>query len=384
MLESSWMLMAFGAMFGWGLGQGFTKKYINDVSGTKFCMYFVVAVSVVNMILWIQGGAPNPFYTADVVLANGDIQPGVFEGGFVFYATMAYILDGIAWAAYFICIKYAPITIVGTVAAGYPAIVMVVLYLWIGQDPTNIMWAGGILVVLGCVMLGYTPKSALDENIDNSHVVPKIWIPLAVIAAVAWGLCFSFVPYLSSPDATVAEIAAAAAAGEILPPRFEGALGADIYPLMALGDMIIMIPFALIVGGKTDKHSISGIKLAAIPMIFFALGNVCIPLANAADKASEHGGLIAAISAAYPMVTLGFAAVFLRERIIKFHWCAVAVVISGIMICTGSVETVWKIITGDKVEVQVQEEVQEEARVQEIQLQYIQVAKEVQLQVEYK
>ena len=110
---SMWMLLAFGAMFGWGLGQGFTKKYINDVSGTKFCLYFVVAVSVVNLAIWLVGGTPNPFYT----------DSGEFESAFVFFAIFAYVLDGIAWAAYFICIKYAPITIVGTVAAAYPAIV---------------------------------------------------------------------------------------------------------------------------------------------------------------------------------------------------------------------------------------------------------------------
>ncbi len=307
------MLFAFGAMFGWGFGQGFTKKYINDVSSTKFCLYFVVAVSVVNLIIWAASGSPNPFYT----------EAGEFETGFVTYGTLSYILDGIAWAAYFICIKYAPITIVGTVSAAYPAIVMAVLYIWIGQNPTPIMWAGGALVVLGCIGLGYTPKSALDEDIDTSHVVPGIWIPLAVLAAVAWGLAFSCLGYTFSAAAD-----------------FEGAEGADIYPLMAIGDAIIMVPFALILGRKTDRHTFEGVKLAAIPMTFFALGNACMPLANAFDTEGLYGGLIAAISAAYPMVTLGFAYIFLKERIIAFHWSAVAVVMTGIMVCTGTVDLI--------------------------------------------
>jgi drug/metabolite transporter (DMT)-like permease len=37
------------------------------------------------------------------------------------------------------------------------------------------------------------------------------------------------------------------------------------------------------------------------------------------------------------MVTLGFAYVFLKERIIAFHWFAVSVVIAGIVVCTGTV-----------------------------------------------
>ena len=315
---SLWMLFAFGAMFGWGLGQGFTKKYINDVSGTKFCLYFAVAVSVVNLSIWAANGSPNPFYT----------EAGEFETGFVTYGTLSYLLDGMAWAAYFICIKYAPITIVGTVAAAYPAIVMVVLYLWIGQDPTPIMWAGGVLVVLGCIGLGYTPKHEVDESIDNSHVVPRIWIPLAVLAAVGWGLAFSCLGYTFSAVA-----------------NFEGAKGADIYPLMAIGDAIIMVPFALILGRKTDKHTFQGIKLAIIPMILFALGNACMPLANAFDTEGSYGGLIAAISAAYPMVTLGFAYIFLKERIIAFHKVSVAIVITGIMVCTGTADLMLGYVT---------------------------------------
>jgi drug/metabolite transporter (DMT)-like permease len=304
------MLFAFGAMFGWGLGQGFTKKFINDVSGTKFCLYFVVAVSVVNLIIWASNGSPNPFYT----------EAGEFETGFVTFGILSYLFDGIAWAAYFICIKYAPIAIVGTVSAAYPAIVMTVLYFWIGQDPSSIMWAGGVLVVFGCIGLGFTPKSAIDEDIDNSHVVPGIWVPLAILAAVSWGLAFSCLGFTFSDTA-----------------NFEGAAGSDIYPLMAIGDAIVMVPFALIAGGKKDTHTFSGIKLAAIPMIFFALGNACMPLANAFDTEGLYGGLIAAISAAYPMVTLGFAYVFLKERIIAFHWFSVAVVMTGIVVCTGTV-----------------------------------------------
>jgi len=310
---STWMLFSFGAMFGWGLGQGFTKKFINDVSGTRFCLYFVVAVSFVNLIIWAANGSPNPFYT----------KSGEFETGFVTFGTLSYIFDGIAWASYFICIKYAPITIVGTVSAAYPAIVMTVLYFWLGQNPTPIMWTGGVLVVLGCVGLGYTPKSELDEEVDNSHVVPSIWIPLAILAAVAWGLTFSCLAY------TFSDVAG-----------FEGARGADIYPLMAIGDAMIMVPFALIAGRKTDTHTFEGIKLAAVPMTFFALGNACMPLANSFDTEGLYGGLIAAISAAYPMVTLAFAYVFLRERIIRFHWFSVAVVMTGIMVCTGTADLI--------------------------------------------
>jgi drug/metabolite transporter (DMT)-like permease len=314
-----WMLFSFGAMFGWGLGQGFTKKFIQDVSGTKFCLYFVFAVSFVNLIIWVASGAPNPFLTA----------AGEFETGFVFFGTMAYVLDGIAWAAYFICIKYAPITIVGTVSAAYPAIVMAVLSVWIGQDASPVMWAGGLLVVTGCVFLGYTPKSAVDETIDNSHVVPKIWIPLAITAALGWGFAFSFLGYVMSG-----------------PNDYEGAGGADIYPLMALGDALIMVPFALFAGRKTDTHNFAGLKLAVIPMTLFALGNAAMPLANAFDTEGTHGGFIAAISAAYPMVTLGFAYIFLKERIIPFHWFSVGIVMAGIMLCTGSVETIISIFTG--------------------------------------
>lgn len=310
-MMSTWMVYAIGAMFGWGLGQGFTKKYISDVSGTKFCLYFVFAVAALNIPLWVRAGAPNPFLT----------DSGEFAGRFVFWGTFSYVLDGIAWAAYFICIKYAPIAIVGTVAAAYPAIMMVVLYFWMGQDPSGVQWAGGIAVVLGCIGLGYTPKFAVDKSVDNSHVVARYWIPLAVIAALGWGFAFSCLSYTMGSD---------------LP----GASESKQFVLMVLGDGLVMVPFALILGRKTDKHSWSGIKLAAIPMAFFALGNICMPQAFAADTEGQFGGLIGAVSAAYPMVTLAFAYIVLKEKIIAFHWGAIAVVIGGIMLCTGAIEAV--------------------------------------------
>jgi drug/metabolite transporter (DMT)-like permease len=301
-----WMLFAFGAMFGWGMGQGFTKKFINDVSGTKFCLYFVFAVAALNIPLWIRAGAPNPIYTD-----TGDIA-----WAFLFWGTFSYVLDGMAWAAYFICIKYAPISIVGTVAAAYPAIMMVVLYFWLDENPTYVQWAGGITVVLGCIGLGYTPKSAVDETIDTSHVVPQYWIPLAILAAFGWGFAFSCLAYTMKSG---------------LP----GATESKQFVLMVLGDGLVMVPFALYFGRKTDTHSWSGIKLAAIPMAFFALGNICMPQAMAADTQKQFGGIIGAISAAYPMVTLTFAYIFLKERIIAFHWCAIAVVLGGIVACSG-------------------------------------------------
>ncbi|MCH7534510.1 MAG: hypothetical protein IH948_01970, partial [Bacteroidetes bacterium] len=199
---------------------------------------------------------------------------------------------------------------------------MVILYYWTGASPSALGWSGGIAVVVGCIILGYTPKSAMDENVDNTHVVANIWIPLAVLAAIGWALCFSMGSYIGGAD---------------LP-------GFDVnkqFILMLIGNAIIMVPFALIAGRKTDTHSFNGIKLAVIPMALFAFGDICIPQAFEAEGADQYGGLIGAISGAYPMVTLAFAFVVLKEKIIALHWGAIAFVISGIMLCTGAVEIVW-------------------------------------------
>ncbi|NQY11991.1 MAG: hypothetical protein HRT71_21045 [Flavobacteriales bacterium] len=311
-----WMIYAFGAMFGWGLGQGFTKKYIGDVTGTKFCLYFFVAIATVNLGVWSYNGAPNPFYT----------ETGEFAGEFVFWATLSYILDGVAWVAYFICIKYAPIAIVGTVAAAYPAIVMVVLLYWTGVSPTPMMWVGGIVVVTGCIGLGYTPKSAVDPDEDRSHVIAKYWIPLAIIAAFAWAGTYSCLSYIYSPDG-------GASTGALL-----GATPDKQLILSIIGDGLILVPFALIAGRKTDTHDLKGIKLAALPMMLFAVGNACMLFANPADPTGNFGGLIAAISAAYPMVTFAFACLFLKEKIISFHWLMVCIVLLGITLVSNVIE----------------------------------------------
>ena len=43
-----WLTPALAALLLYGIGQGLVKKWIGEVSPARFCLYYVLATSVVN------------------------------------------------------------------------------------------------------------------------------------------------------------------------------------------------------------------------------------------------------------------------------------------------------------------------------------------------
>ena len=60
------------------------------------------------------------------------------------------------------------------------------------------------------------------------------------------------------------------------------------------------------------------------------LGRLGVPIASRAGKLSIGTPL----TGAYPLVTLGFAALVLRERILLLQWGCIAAIVVGMFFCT--------------------------------------------------
>ena len=284
-----WLTPTLMALVFWGLGQGFVKKYISEVPPARFCLYFVVAKSIVN--LWY-------FST------NEHLPPFAPEGmRFFLVALLAYVMDGIGWILYFQSIVYGPISIVGTLSAAYPAITIVLARIFLAEMLTPVQYVGVSLVMLCCLGLAYEPSDPESKETQGR------WIPLAVSAVLVWGVAWTVMKYAYSlPNAGEANMALFNTMGSFL------TLG--IYGLLY---------------GRKGVHSLREWSISFLPMGLMAAGDLSVIIAAKTGPVS----IVAPLSGAYPVVTLGFAWMVLKERITKFQWLCIAFLLVGMFLSPG-------------------------------------------------
>jgi len=285
-----WLTPTLMALVFWGLGQGFVKKYISEVPPARFCLYFVVAKGIVN--LWYFG-------------TNEHLPPFAPEGmGFFLVALLAYVMDGIGWILYFQSIVYGPISIVGTLSATYPAVTIVLARIFLAEMLTPPQYVGVSLVILSCLGLAYGPS---DSESKKTH---GRWIPLAVSAVLVWGVAWTIMKYAYSlPSADEANMALFNTMGSFL------TLG--IYGLLY---------------GRKGVHSFREWSVSFLPMGLMAAGDLSVIIAAKTGPVS----IVAPLSGAYPVVTLGFAWMVLKERITTFQWWCIAFLLVGMFLSPGA------------------------------------------------
>jgi drug/metabolite transporter (DMT)-like permease len=278
-----WLTPTLTALFLYGIGQGLVKRYIAEVPPARYCLYFFAAKTVVNLGYYLYQGHPWP-------LAGGGVK-------LLCVGTLAYVLEGVGWICYYESIVSGPITIVGTLSAAYAAPTVLFAYLFLGETLAAHQYVGVFLVIIGCVGLSYAPPD------PDAKVTGRRWIPLALTALALWGFWQTVVKYsythLEATDACMA---------------FYNVLGA----LLTYG--LYGILFGRKGSGEPGEwfHSM-------LPMGMMAGGDLGVIIATATGPVS----IVTPISSAYPVVTLGFAALVLKERITPLQWACLVLILFG-------------------------------------------------------
>ncbi len=285
-----WLLPTGAALFLYGIGQGLVKKYIADVAPAKFCLYFVAAKAIVNLGFYFTEVPPSLF------LAEGR--------DFLWVGLLAYILDGAAWILYFESIVAGPITIVGTLSAAYPVITVVFARFFLKENLLITQYVGVATVILGCVGLAYAPFGPASKKIQSK------WIPLAISALFMWGIAQTLVKY-----------------GYRLPNANE----ANLALLNTLGGLLTLGLYGVLRGSGTS-HSSKEWGLSFLPMGMMAAGDLAVIIASRTGPVS----VVTPLSGAYPVVTLIFAWIVLKERLTLFQWFCLILVLSGMFLAPGS------------------------------------------------
>ena len=281
---SAWLTPALAALFLYGLGQGFVKKWIGEVPPARFCLYFVLAKSIVNVGYFLTQAHP---------------ALGAPDGHtFLALGVLAYMLDGTGWILYFESIIAGPITIVGTLSAAYPALTVVFARFFLGEVLSPVQYGAVVVVIGGCLGLSYAPGDG------DTKIIGRRWIPLSFGALVLWASAQTIVKYsYGFPESSPANLALCSTIG--------GALTLGVFGFIK---------------GRKGVHSLRAWAHSFIPMGMMAGGDLGVIIANSAGPIS----IVTPLTGAYPVVTLAFAALVLKERITKLQWGCLAGIIGGI------------------------------------------------------
>jgi drug/metabolite transporter (DMT)-like permease len=289
---SIWLGPAIAALFLYGIAQGLVKKYIADVSPARFCLFFVVAKSIVNLSFFFTQEHPDPF------------DPGGREA--LLSGIFAYILDGTGWILYYKSIILGPITIVGTLSAAYPATTVIFARIFLGEVLSLEQYMGVGLVILSCVLLSISPGESAERSKQ------KTWIVYAGSALIIWGAAQTLVKYTYTlPMANEANLA--------LFNTFGGLLTLGIYGLL----------YGRAAPGQRGAESPWREWLKAfLPMAMMAGGDLGVLIASRYGDIS----IVTPLTAAYPVVTLVFASFILEEKITRLQWLCILATLVGMFL----------------------------------------------------
>lgn len=222
---------------------------------------------------------------------------------FLTLGLVAYILDGIGWILYFKSIIAGPITIVGTLSAAYPAVTVLLARVFLGEQLMGLQYFGVALVILGCIGLSYSPPES------STKVTERKWVLYAGSAVLIWGAAQTIVKYgYTLPNASESSMALLNTIG--------GALTLGIYGFLY---------------GRQGKHSAGEWAKSFLPMGMMAAGDLGVIIASRFGPIS----VVSPLTGAYPVVTLGFAAIILKERIALYQWACIGLILFGMFISPG-------------------------------------------------
>jgi drug/metabolite transporter (DMT)-like permease len=278
------VLLGLVAAFSWSTHDLLARRFAGNAGPFRMSFWIMLAGAalLVTPVLW-----RGLIWQADgfsIALALGM--------GLVY----AFALGGLLMA-----FSLAPVSIVGPLTAGYPALV-VVWGLVNGLAPTHLQWAGIVLVLAGVTVVS---RSGHDDG--GSDAVTPGKMPLVIASAVVASIAFA--------AAVVMGQAATHGLGEYevtFLSRFPAAAGLT---LLMLKDRAALQPMS-------KGSGIAVVAMAACDVVAVTAIN------TAAHFPGRELGAMAISS--YGAISVVMAMVLLKERVTPMQWLGILMVVAGV------------------------------------------------------
>jgi drug/metabolite transporter (DMT)-like permease len=276
-----------------------------------FGLLAAVCWSTHDLLARVFAGHTGPFRMSFWIMLAGAVLllvPLLWRGtiwqadqGAVMVALGMGLIYAFAMGALLLAFSLAPVSIVGPLTAGYPALV-VVWGLFNGVQPTALQWIGILLIMVGVIIVG---RSGHDDGGRDSVAAGKM--PLVIASAVVASVSF----------------AAAIVLGQ------KATIGLGHYEVTFISRFpaaLVLLPMML----KERERLPAFSARAGFAVAGMALCDVIAVTAINASAYYPNKELGAMAIASYGAMSTVFAMVLLKERVMPWQWFGIALVVAGI------------------------------------------------------
>jgi drug/metabolite transporter (DMT)-like permease len=216
------------------------------------------------------------------------------------YGLLTGIAYGVGVGALFKAFSLGPISIIGPITEGYPALVI----LWGligGLKPTFLQWAALPIIFLGAFLVGRFAPTTGEANLVRPGDFRKILF--------FCGLCM-----LGYSAAMILTQYSAVVTGEIETTWLSRATAA-----------LVVLPFAFAESSRSTITSWQWLGLLAMAILD------CIAVIAIASAGRLEGKEFAVVAGAtYGAIGVGLAAVVLKERVAPLQWLGIGLIVAGV------------------------------------------------------
>jgi drug/metabolite transporter (DMT)-like permease len=279
-----WAVPLFCTVMFYGLAGGLWKSV--NLLPVQFCVLFFVIKSFVNWAAWLANGTPNPFAPERRAFVRG--------------ALLGQMVNGIAWICYFTALSNGPAAIVQTITAAYTALTVVLALIFLKEKLVAIQVVGVTMVVGSSVMLGLTsgPAGGGEGN---------LWFYASLGTLVSWGTCTAIFKHAYNQ---------------------EGANDTVFFLTNWVGMGLTVLPFGLLQGGAKMPETSRDLWMGILIVLLYSLGDLTLFAAINRGPAS----IVSPLSGLYPLPTIAYSALILKEQISTLQWVSVGVVLVALVL----------------------------------------------------
>jgi len=292
-----WVLFSLSTVLFYGLSQGLVKTSTHDVGPGRFIAIFGLIVIIVQSLLWVG--------TGDFSLLTP--EP-------VFWALVSGFCGAIGFVAYALAIGRGPVTIVGTISAGYPGLTAILAVTFLGDELGLTGWLGVVLVIASVAALSRLPLHPSSRQ-NSPRADPPVkaligpWLGLSLTTLVLWGIW-------------------------TVPAKYAlEAMGTGNF--LGLDGLTILIVFTIYWRYHPESPGPLSWARLRIPLLTIAMaeiGTITLYLGVHAGEAS----LVTAFTALYPLVTILFGVIAYRERLRASQIAAMAAGLLGLVLLSAT------------------------------------------------
>lgn len=271
------------AMVGWGTADFFVVKAVRKTNVFKTFIWSQIIGAVLLFLIFLIFFRLPIFSLATI--------------GIILIASFLYT---IAYLAFYKGLQMSKVSIISPVAACWAVVTVILSLIFLGETLTTLKSIGVGLAILGAVLVSFRLHDLLNLKLKNLAV----GVEYAIIALLGWGVYFVFI--------------------DVLVNEFSWFL-----PMLFIKMVSV---FYLLAYSGAKKENILFPKNVALFIILIGVLEVVAYLCYGIGVTSEHTAIVAPIGAAFPMVTIILARIFLKETLEINQKIGIISVLSGLIL----------------------------------------------------